>query len=358
MNFLPKRFFDSANSEGANSGGGEGAATLPAETKIENPTESSPAETPAAEVPKQIFTDEELKGFGFDSADALKTFLQKQKESNIPEEEKLEKANIEKANFLKYAAENKLFKVEEYNQAETLKTKSDRELVFEKHLSEYKADHPEITDEDELKEAAEEDFNYEYKLNSENETAKKRAEAKLSKEAKELRTPYESKIATAQEKFKEDSEIRQNLPKFEKFVDDIIIKNTPDEKVVGKLKIGDEDVEVKITLTKEDRAAIAKTFKSPKAYQDFITGKPEEIQTKIDKKIDGWILANKKEEILNTTLELGKGIGTKQGSSTGADNSFPLKQGSAAVINMTSETMEESNRKLSEAKLKYQQGRR
>lgn len=347
MIFTIKKFFD-AELPNDNAGGGE----------IDSAKENVVAQAEVAELekpeqsPKQIITDEELKRFGFDSPDALKTFLQKSKEDNISDEEKREKENIEKANFLKFSAENKLLQIDDLSKFESLKSKSDRDLVFEKYKEDYKADHPEIEDENELNDAAEEDFNYEYKLNSTSEAAKKRGESKLAKEAKELRMPFESKITTAQEQYKENKNIRETYPKFEKFVDESISKNAPDKIVAQKIKIGDEEIDIEIELTKEDREAMAKAFKTPKTFQMFTTGKPEEIQSKVDSKMQGWLKVNKANAINEKIFEVAKGVALKESSNIGANNPFALQKGVTANTN-SEETLEESNQRIAEARRRY-----
>ena len=339
MNFKPKFYYDN----GANEGGGSGdttAGTLP--------NEGNQQEPPKQEIPSPIITDEELKTYGFDSKDAFKTFLAKHKEDSVPEAERQEKANIEKANLLKFAAENKLLKVEEYNQYETLKSKSDKDLVFENYLSEYKDEHKDITDPSELEAAAKEDFDYEYKLkDGETETAKAKGLKKLEREAKELRNPIETKVTAAQEQFKQNNNIRETYPKFEKLVKETVLKNTPDKTILYKAKDGENEIPVEIELTQKDRDAMAKEFMTPKTFQKFLDLKPEEFNAMIDKKQQGWVKLNKFDEVNAKTFEIGKGIGVKSGSNVGAENPFPLKR-SENTMPTTSGTLEESNTKMSE----------
>src|SRR6185312_15027699 len=220
MSFLPKLFFEDG-AEGTGTGGGND------EIIVDNAGENKGGEQ-NQNIEKPIFTNDELKNYGFDSPEALKTFLQKQREENISPEEKLQKENIAKANLLKFGTDQKILTVDDYNKYENVKAKPDRDLVYENFLQEYKEDHPEITDADELEEAAKEDFDYEYKLKDGlSEAAKKRGEAKLAKAAKELRTPFESKVVTAQSKFNETTSqeklIKDNFPKFEKFLKESIL---------------------------------------------------------------------------------------------------------------------------------------
>lgn len=346
MYFSPKRFYDNeAGTE--NSGGGEPVAASTAAPSNEG--ENKGGQQNAAEPIKQILSDEDLKNYGFDSPEALKTFLQKQKEENISPEEKLQKENITKANFLKFAAEQKLLNVEDYSQYESIKSKPDQEIVFENFVKEYKEDHPEITDEEELAEAAKEDFEYEYKLKEGlSESQKKKGLAKLARDAKELRSPIENKVLAAQDQFKEYGSYQETYPKFEKFLKESITKNTPDKTILFKAKDGEEEIPIEIELTQKERDAMFKEFSTPKTFQKFLNSNPEEIQAILDKKMQGWVKLNKFDEINAKTFETGMGVGTKKGSTVGAENPFPLRQNGSNASLEGSETLEESNKKMSE----------
>jgi len=358
MSFLPKMFYE----DGAEGTGKGGAAAATETTKEGENKDTQPIIDPIkTEIPKPIITDEELKSYGYDSPEALKTFLQKQKEESITPEEKLQKENIEKANFLKYGTEQKLITVDEYNAFENIKSKSDQDLVFESFLKDYKEDHPEITDEKELSEAAKDDFDYEYKLkDGVSESAKKKGLAKLARDANDLRAPFESKVVSAKSKFEETTSqeklVKDNYPKFEKFLKESIVKNTPDKTVLYKAKNGEEEVPVEIELTQKERDAMFKEFSTPKTFREFLDKKPEEVQAILDKKMQGWVKLNKFDEVNAKTFEIAKGIGTKEGSNIGAENSFPLRNNTNAIV-VTSETLAESNDKLSNARKKYSAGR-
>ena len=257
MRILPKLFYD-ASPDGSGAGGTEPAA-------VAAPEGSS------GQVQRPLFSDEELKDYGFDSQEALKNFLQKQKEENISPEEKAKQENIAKANFLKFSSDQNLLNIEEYSKYENLKAKPDQDVLYENHLAEFKVDHPEITDPKELEDAAKEDFNYEYKQhNGASEAQKKKGLERMARDAKELRSPIENKVIAAQNQFKEYGSYKQTYPKFESFVDEAIKRNAPDKLVAYKHKEGDDEIEIDIPLTAADREAIAKEFKTPKTFQKFL----------------------------------------------------------------------------------------
>lgn len=346
MYFYPKRFLESGNEAGG-SGGNEAATSVTNVGENNGGEQKQEDQKPEQKVSQPIFTDDELKSYGFDSHEALKTFLQKQKEENISPEEKLQKENITKANFLKFSADQKLLNVEDYSQYENLKAKPDQELVYESFLKDYKEEHPEITDEKELEEAAKEDFEYEYKLkNGLSETQKKKGLAKLARDAKDLRSPIESKVSAAQEQFKQYGSYQETYPKFEKFLKESILKNTPEKTILFKAKDGEDEIPIEIELTQKERDAMFKEFSTPKTFQKFLNAKPEEIQAILDKKMQGWVKLNKFEEVNAKTFEVAMGVGTKKGSTVGAENPFPLKQNQSSVVSDETGTLEESNAKM------------
>ena len=277
------------------------------------------------------------------------------KQANYKEPEKAaeviaKEQEQDKAEFIKYGVENDLFKIDELTQYESIKVKADADLVFESFLKEFKEENSEIVDEEALSEAAKAEFDATYKISSTNEKAKERGLAKLAKEAKEIRSPFESKVTTAQNSYTEEKNIRAKMPSFEKFIDSQIDKNVP-EKVSFKIKKGEEELPIEVTLTKEDKEAIAKTFKTPKTFLQY-NKSPEETATTLDRKIQGWIKEHKFEEALSKAAETGEGLGIQKGSNAGADAPFALRQGAvrpaAKVL-----SLEESNNKIAKMREQY-----
>jgi len=94
-----------------------------------------------------LFTESQLKDFGFDNAEQFKEHLQRHKENQIPEDVRKRNAEVEKADFLKLSTEEGLMNVDEYSTYESLSKRPDRDLVFEKFAAEFKVSNPEATDE-------------------------------------------------------------------------------------------------------------------------------------------------------------------------------------------------------------------
>jgi hypothetical protein len=300
MILFPRFFYDDAAGEG---GGGTTTDTNPA----------------------PLLTLDELKGYGFDSPDQLKTFLAKQKEDNIDPQEKLKQANLQKANLQKFAADNNIMAVDEFQARETLNSRPDVDLVKDSFIKEYKADNPDSSVED-----ATAAFETQYPLQSENPALKKWAEKQISKEAKEIRTPFESKYATAESRFKEDETLRTKIPTFNKVIDGIIEANTPDKITLYKAKEGDTEIPIEIELSadqkKELREQLGVMFKNPKTFLAYTKDetKAAEINAKIAKKIDGFIKINNFDKAVEQGFEKGKGIGVTKGSTVGAEQPFAI----------------------------------
>lgn len=333
MILLPKFIYDSSagaegssgagNEQGNNNNGGNNEIQLPEEIK------------------SKLAELEELKQW--------KAANEKPEKSA---EEIARENELEKINLKKYAVENKIASDEDFIQFDTLQQKKDADLVYEGFLNDFKEDNPDITDSDELEKVAKEEFNRIYKLDSTNEKSKEKGLAKLAKEAAEIRTPFKSKVEAAQSKYTEEKELRAKMPEFNKFISAQIDKNAP-EKVPFKIKNGDEEIFIDISLSKEDKEAISKAFNTPKTYLAY-SKSPEEAEKMLAKKVQGWVRENKFEEIAAKFLQEGEGRGVAKGSNAGADNPFPLKNNNGTGgQKRQAMTLEESNNKIAEARLRY-----
>lgn len=315
------RFF---YNDGSQEGGGASANDTAVEPQIPELSD---------DVKAQLQELEELRQF--------KRTIQEKEPDKTPEQLAKE-AEVEKAELLKYAVDNEIMKVEDFHKFESLKAKADRDLVFEKYLQDWKEENPDVS-EDELSDLAKADFEAEYKLNSDNEKTKQRGLSKLSKEAAEIRQPLESTYKTAQERFSEEKNIRNAVPKFHDFIDQQV-NSISDKITMFKTKDNDEEIPIEIELTKEEKEEIANLFKNDKTFYDFISKKPEELKAKLEKKINSVIKEKHFDEVLSKTWEVAEKRGVLKGSNVGAENSFALQQGQKKQeIKPTS--LEESNKK-------------
>lgn len=333
--------------DGAAEGAGDNLTATLERPADENVNDNAPViekqDAPAIEAP--LLTAEELKNYGFDSKEQLKEFLAKQKELSVPDEEKQKKLNVEKAEFLKHAADNGI-SLDDISKYESLQAKNNLDLVWERYLAEEKEDNPELT-EQEIKD----NFDIEYRTKSENAKEKERFQKKIEKEANELRSPYKASFDKAQSSFKEEKDIRTKYPEYQKVIDKVIKDNTPDKLTVFKTKDGEEEVDVDLELTKEQKEEVAKMFNNPKSFQQYLNSgdKVSDFEKKVAKKIEGFIKVNNFDAAVQKSYEKGMGIGTKKGSTVGAENLFALNQSTSNEFsNIT--TLEESNAKIAAAR--------
>lgn len=254
------------------------------------------------------------------------SIAEKEPEKTLEEIAKL--AEKEKGEFIKYSVDEGLMKVDDFHAYENLKVKADRDLVFESWLTNWKEENPDV-DADEIDARAKADFEDEYKLNSSNDKTKARGEARLAREAAEVRKPLQTTYEKAQGAFKELQSIRQTYPKYEKFMDELIKESVP-EQITFKTKEGEEDIIIDgVKLTEEDRKEIAKQFKNDKNFFAFTKNadKLPEVKAAIAKKIDGYLKVKNFDKINEAVYIAAKGIGMKKGSNVGAEAPFAITRG-------------------------------
>lgn len=303
--------------DGLENGGGADAEVITGTAAEQQPQEPQVVE-------KVEFTIEQVKEWGFDSPEQLKEHFAKLKESNVSEDVKKKEQALNDIEFKRYAITNDLLKEDDFKNYESLTAKQAQDLVFEKYLADFKEDNPEIEDEAELLEAAKEDFESTYKLNSVSEKAKQRGLARIEKEAKELKTPIESSFLTAKEQFELAKTVAKTYPEFEKYVSEKVKQHTPDKAIVYKVKDGETEIPVEIELTEEDRAAMVKDFAKHTNYHKFTKGDKAAFEAELDRKMQGWVKLNKADAIYSKAIETGISIGAKKVAPIGAENPFPL----------------------------------
>lgn len=302
MVLFPRFFYDdNAGETGANAGGGESS----------NQNTSTEVVIPE-DIQRELA---ELR--------AYKESIISREPDKTPEQVAKE-AELEKVNFRKYAVEKDLMKDDDFSRFDSITKKAERDLVFEKFSDEQKEDNPDITD-DELKEA----FEYEYKLNSDNEKIKARGMARLQKEAAEIKNPIESSYKNAKSQYDEDRVIEKQVAPYKKFIDDLIIENTPDKLTLYKTKDGEDEISVEVELSKADREELAKTFVNAKTFRAYLdsNGKLDDIKPTLAKKINGFLKQKYFETALSKSFETGHGRGVLKGSNVGANQPFAIVKG-------------------------------
>lgn len=287
---------------------------------------------------------EQVKEWGFDSPEQLKEHFAKLKESNVPEDVKKKEEALDNLEFRRYAIANDLLKEDDFKNYESLTAKQAQDLVFEKYLADFKEDNPEIEDEEELLQAAKDDFETTYKLNSLSEKAKQRGLARIEKEAKELKNPVESSFLSAKEQFELAKTVAKTLPDFQNFVSEKVKQHTPDKAIIYKVKDGDVEIPVEIDITEEDRAAMVKEFSKHTNFHKFTKGDKAAFEAELDRKMQGWVKLNKADEIYSKAIETGINIGKSKAQPVGAENPFPLVAKSSNASATGNKTLDEEIR--------------
>jgi hypothetical protein len=322
MFFNPKFFYTDNVSEGG------AAAEVSTQTDtpaiVEKATETTPDTPPA--IPQDVLKELE----------DLRAFKKTVSESQSKTAEQLQKeADIEKAELIKYSAENNLMKVDDFSRYETSKQRQDRELVFENFSKEWKEDNKDATDED-----VTEAFDYAFHLSSENEKLKAKGEKLIAKEAKELRQPLETSYNNAKERYTGEKQLRADYPNFQKYLTEAINSSLPDKIKVGEREIGEENakekVAIDIDLTKDEKKeifdAVQKELSKPEVFliwkEQTKDGKNEMLQKMVTKESKYLINEKKQAVVFEKTADefyaRGKTIGTKSGSTVGATNPFAM----------------------------------
>lgn len=272
-----------------------------------------------------------LKEFNLESLDALKERLKPKDPDHVEStEEKEKRENLYRVEMQKYAVENGLMKPDDFVKLENLKGKEDRALVFESWLPSWKEENPDVDPAD-AEQQAREDFEAEYRLNSENEKTKNRGLAKIAKEAKEMRGPLESSYTSLKQEFDEDRAVKSDSPAFVKKLNGFIQENIPAKVKLFEGKDGEEAVPVEIDLTDDQRKAIYKKVSekimNSSTYQLYKKGDEKQLQEIAKREAEAAIWAEQRDVALNkiaeTFLKRGDASGYKRGR-VGATNPFPL----------------------------------
>lgn len=312
------------------------AAKIKEDTEVKTPEEKKEPVVAAAatekkdEIPPADPLKDLLSEFNLESLDALKERLKPPVDKVESPEEKEKRENLYRVEMQKYAVENGLMNPDDFVKLENLKGKEDQALVFENWLPSWKAENPDAdpADADRL---AREEFESEYRLNSENEKTKNRGLAKISKEAKELRGPLEGSYAKVKEDFDQDRAVKSDYPDFNKKISGFIQENIPAKVKLFEGKDGEEAIPVEIELTDDQRKEVyqkvAKKIMNSSTYQLYKKGDMKQLQELAKREAEATIWNDQREaglsKIAETFLKRGDEKGYKRGV-IGAKNPFPL----------------------------------
>jgi hypothetical protein len=285
-----------------------------------------------------------LKELGAESLDELKEKLAKAGEKKLTPEEEEKAQAIYEANLQKYAVENGKMKLEDFQQLNTLKSKQDADLLFEGHKKDFieenakklKEENEDLTDAD-IEALAKEDFEKEYKLNSASEKQKQKGIQRLAKDAAELRNPLQSSYDSVKEEFDTETDVRNNFPKFVETVNSLVKEVIPEKINYFTGKDGETSIPIEVELTADEIKDISekvnKRIQNPDTYNLFKSGKKAELKTLVTEYTEFLTEKAVQEKGKSKIAEIFLGIGTKKGSTVGAENSFAVNQSKGAAHN-------------------------
>lgn len=309
------------------------------------------AKLEAAEKIKSEATAELLKKFKVDSLEELEKKLAEKDKKPLSKEEQEKADEVYEASLRQFAVEKGKMKLEQFDQLTTLKSKKDADLIFEKYLEDWKEENPEVKEN--IHESAKEDFEKEYRLNSENEKIKAKGIQRLAKEAAELRSPLESSYNDVKEEFDAVTQYRVDFPNYVKSLEKIANELVPEKVEYYRGKDGDEELPpIEIPLSADDRKEIldkiTKRLQSPDSFGIWKEGKTEDLKERVSEYAE-YLVGKKTKENGNAKIaEFFLGKGMDKGSKIGAENSFATQQTKPAADTKTGKSKSDAEREVLE----------
>jgi hypothetical protein len=349
-----KKENDKGDGDGEKAKAGEDAALTEDQKKAAAEAEKKPDDAaekakedaekakPDAEKDKPDPIAELLKEHKFTDLDELKEFLAKKNSKAKSEDDLKREADVYKANLNKFAVEKGVMSNDDIVKYENQKGRPDKDLVFEKFSGEVKNEIVDDLKEEldreptsaEIEEKIKESFEKEFPLESKNKSAKGRAEKKLAKEAKEIRSPFESSYTRAKESFDSERQIAEAYPGYEKKLNSIISKNITKELAVYSEKDGDKDIAASIELTDDEQKAVAeKAFKkasTPEMFKLYQEKKFDKITEILREETDTIIWKEYRSRGLQKVASTFQKLGFDKGQ-VGAKESFAMKEEKGAT---------------------------
>ena len=327
---------DSQNQQQQNSGGGETAEEKAAREEKEKNAGGETPEEKAAREAKEKQPDpvaELLKETNFNSLEELKQALAEKNDKGGKTPEQIKKdEEVYQAKLKAYAVENDIMKSDDLSRYDSVKNSADEDLVFNAFAADMKDEIlEELGDdptEDEIIAAIRKEFESEYPLNSKSDKVRARAEAKLKKAAREIRSPLESSFNTAKTRFYDEMLVRNEYPKYQAAIKKMTTDIIPDTFSFYKEVDGEEEVKADVPVPEATKKiileAVEKIVKDPENFLLHKNGKTEEVQQKINSQVE-----HLGEEGKKKIAEVYFGRGLAKGE-TGAKNSFATNQGGGA----------------------------
>ncbi len=322
----------------------KGATDKTAEEKLlddTGKTASDAGKTGGSQIPDDIAKElEELRRYKQENS---------QKQPDETSEQKAEREKQYNANLHKFAFDKGHYSPDDLGKIESLKNQADTDIVFGNFKENFKTINPNATD-TEIKEA----FDATYHTASDNEHLKKLGESRIQQEANNYRNPYNSKLETAKKEFDTQLAINSKVPEFEGFLQKVIKDHSPENWAVFKTKDGEEEIPVNFQLTEADRKKAFDVLRKSDNFELFLSGDPAKAGEYVQKQLEAYYRLEHNDKINKTIYDMGVSRGTKKGSTTGADNPFPV----ASDKNKTQQSATDALKELEESEMKMREHRR
>lgn len=303
------------------------------------PAAAQPAAAPVNEPAAKDRLDALLEELGVKDVEGLKALKANVDKVEKTTEEKAHDEAVFKKNFELFAVREKLMDTADFITHANVTAQANYDLVFKNYLEDWKAENEAVIKENEnaseedLIQLAKADFETEFKLNSDSAKAKERGEKKLASEAEALRSPVKSKYDAALQQFKEQEEMRVNLPKFVKATEGIITGLIKDEIEWYKGKDGETEFSVAIKVPEDKRKEIAdyvaKKLDNPQTFMLYQQGKTDDIAELAEALVEAKVSKIFRQEAAIEIAKKHESIGIKKGSN-GSVNSFAMNNSDAA----------------------------
>ena len=289
-------------------------------------TAADAGKTGGASLPEDVAKElEELRAY-------KKQYSQQAEETP---EQKAEREKQYQTQLHTFAFEKGLYNAEDLGKLESLKSQADTDIVYSNFKENFKTINPAATEE-EMKDA----FNSHYHVDSENEHLKKLGENRLAAEAANYRTPFQSKFDSAQKEFEIQRGIDAKVPEFDNFLKKVIKDHSPENWAVFKAKDGEEEIPVNFQLSETDREAAYKQLRQSDNFALFLKD-PKQAEELLQKQAEAIHRLTHNDKINKAIFDSGVSRGTKKGSTTGAENAFPINSQKGATQQADTTAMEE-----------------
>lgn len=281
----------------------------------DKPSGDKPATPPTAEELKKQATEELLREAGVSSLEELKEKLKPKVE--LTEAQKREEAEKYEVNVDKYAVDNKVMTLEEIKALNNALKATDEQLAFAQYEVKYKEANKDATPE-QIKQA----FNLFYHIDATDETLKAAGAEAMKERASAMRNTLASKREMAKEAFDDHTMRSSKIPGYKQTIQSALKEYVPEQL---EFNSGDGDDKVVFKVDPKQKTDLEKSLVGEETFEAYLKdGNSQQVRLLLKDKIEGLLLLKNKDLIIKTAYDAGVQKGTKQGSTTGATNSFAM----------------------------------